>query len=124
RVVFIAALIAAVSLGSSRPALACSCGYSPEPCEAFYTHDAVFAGVVQSIEAGSKPYTRSVRLRVLEAFRGVDGAEVVITTGVGDGDCGYPFKVGSAYLVYAYRNNQGLGTGLCTRTRRLDDGDG
>ena len=46
--------------------------------------------------------------------------EIEILTGKGGGDCGYKFQTGFDYMVYAYRNAQGLlETGICSRTRPL-----
>src|SRR5688572_21314275 len=43
-------------------------------------------------------------------------------TGLGDADCGYGFRLGGQYLVYAYQNNdKKLQTSICTRTRLLSE---
>jgi 5-hydroxyisourate hydrolase-like protein (transthyretin family) len=44
-----------------------------------------------------------------------------VVTGLGGGDCGYGFKQGGQYLVYAHRNDKDkrLYTGICSRTRPL-----
>jgi hypothetical protein len=42
-------------------------------------------------------------------------------TGNGGGDCGYPFKVGQSYLVYAYEKSNKLHASLCSRTRLLSE---
>lgn len=45
----------------------------------------------------------------------------MVQTGFGGGDCGYHFKSGSRYLVYAWVDNSGnLSTGICSGTRPLD----
>jgi hypothetical protein len=45
---------------------------------------------------------------------------VVVFTGSGGGDCGFPFRRGESYLVYASANTDGwLGTGICGRTAEL-----
>jgi hypothetical protein len=64
-----------------------------------------------------------VRFDVAEAFRGVTSPELDVDTGSGGGDCGYPFKVGESYLVYAHvgKDGQPLATSICTRTRPLRD---
>jgi hypothetical protein len=52
----------------------------------------------------------------------VETSEVEVTTGLGDADCGYRFRVGGQYLVYAYRNDKKmLSTSICTRTRLLSE---
>ncbi len=44
--------------------------------------------------------------------------EIEIVTGLGGGDCGYAFRQGEDYVVYADKNRDGrLETGICSRTR-------
>ena len=120
------------------------------PCQAAWESAAVFSGTVIDItgpmvvplaplqEGGralARPTTNDpprppafpklqVRLRVNEVVNGLSagGQEVSILTGRGGGDCGYPFRRGVDYMVYAYRNAQGqLETGICSRTRPLTE---
>src|SRR6266545_3665484 len=68
------------------------------------------------------PPLRTFRFQVGEVLSGVASGqkEIEIVTGMGGGDCGYPFQTGSEYVVYAYRNGEGrLQTGTCSRTRPL-----
>ena len=113
---------------SATKALACSCGGPALPCQDYWKASAVFVGTVSSSARSS--YTidktafegRLVHFAVDRVFRDVEGAEVEVTTGLGGGDCGYDFRVGGQYLVYAYRNaDKKLATGICTRTRLLSD---
>lgn len=125
RVLLSSALFCAVFL-TGRPAEACTCLGGAAPCQAFFDVPAVFVGKVQSISehTGASGFSgRRVHLDVAEAFRGVTSQEVDIDTGNGGGDCGYPFKVGESYLVYAYleKDGQTLSTGICTRTKPLRD---
>jgi Carboxypeptidase regulatory-like domain len=65
---------------------------------------------------------RAIRIRIGEVLSGVEPSqqEIEILTGVGGGDCGYPFQTGADYVVYAYKNSDGhLETGICSRTRPL-----
>jgi hypothetical protein len=49
---------------------------------------------------------------------------VQVVTGLGDSDCGYGFRVGEKYLVYAFRDEDNkLETSICTRTRPLSQAD-
>lgn len=106
---------------------ACSCAGSAPPCEAYGRADAVFIGTVSfssSVTFGEgrdRRVQRLIRFTVDEAFRGIDGSEAEVTTGLGGGDCGYGFSLGGQYLVYAYRYKDGLSTGICTRTRNLSN---
>jgi len=113
----------------ANPASACSCLSNGPPCQWYFQVDAVFAGAVTVISEidgpPDLPYPlRLVRFAVERGFRGVDAATAEAVTGMGGGDCGYPFKTGERYLVYAYRNQEGrLVTGICSRTRPLAEAD-
>lgn len=110
------------------PATACSCQQvgiaPPSPCRHFDLFDAVFVGRVVGFEEvpvhpdrWDEP-SRLYRFEVEEAFSGVSGSEEVVRGGVGGGECGYPFEVGSRYLVYARRSSPGarLSSGKCGPT--------
>lgn len=107
---------------------ACSCLGRPAPCEAYWKASAIFAGTVTDIsgvsgkKVGYGLSRRLVRFSVNEAFLGVNGTEAEVKTGLGDADCGYGFRQGGQYLVYAYRQKDGsLYTGICSRTRPLSE---
>jgi hypothetical protein len=107
---------------------ACSCLPSGPPCEAYWQADAVFVGRVESVQTspGRMTSSRAVTFSLVEALRGVTGREAVVRTGRGGGDCGYAFKKGATYVVYAWRDQQsgGLTTGICSRTRPLEKAAG
>ena len=107
-------------------AQACSCFAPGPPCEAYGSASAVFTGTVVSVRRAEEPkpgpvqpinYLRIFKFSVDQAYLGVAGTEVEVTTGSGSGDCGYHFTVGERYLVYAYFYENRLGTSICTRTR-------
>jgi uncharacterized membrane protein len=125
----------------------CSCVGESTPCAATGSAAAAFSGTILEVIDPPNPVTvrtgglalagrvagdtkvilprplRSVRIRIDEVLSGVDPAqqEIEILTGQGGGDCGYPFQVGTNYVIYAYENGDGrLETGICSRTRRLD----
>jgi len=59
----------------------------------------------------------AVHFSVSERFDGgSDLGETVVYTGSGGGDCGYPFVVGTSYLVHASGPDDHLSTSICTRT--------
>src|SRR6186997_2980359 len=124
-------LIAGLMLISSANVLACSCAFGGgAPCQDFWRADAVFAGTVVgsgkiNVEQGEfKHEMRLVRLTVDQPIRGMQSADVEVITGWGGGDCGYGFKLGQRYLVYAYREeDKRLSTSICTRTRLLTEAD-
>ena len=113
----------------SQTAEACMCVGGQAPCEDFWKADAVFSGTVISssqisvMEAGYKSTRRQVRLTIEESFRGISGIEADVLTGFGETDCGFAFKQGQRYLVYAnrYPTSGHLSTSTCSRTRLLTD---
>lgn len=120
-------------LVAARDALACSCPSSGPPCQNAFQVDAVFAGTVRSIsplpEDGPPlrpsemriPRTLQVEFDAVLPFRGIQASTVSVLTAGSGPACGYSFKQGVRYLVYASRNTQGPGlvTGICSRTRPL-----
>lgn len=108
---------------------ACSCRFGgAAPCEEYWEADVVFSGTVVGstrieVDRGSYQATeRSVKFTVGQPFRGSTASEIEVRTGLGGGDCGYGFKTGESYMVYAYRASDGkLYTGICSRTRALSE---
>ena len=106
--------------------LACDCrGEGIKPCQEYWRADVVFIGTVATIRTvpkkeGAYEFRRQlVTFAVGEAFRGIRSGQADIFTG--GGDCGYSFKTGETYFVYAYRNKEDgtVSTSICTRTRPL-----
>jgi len=108
---------------------ACDCAYPGAPCKAFVRTPYVFSGRVTQLSTISVKMPNGeaykdllVFFQVGRNYRGLEGkttAEVV--TGSGGTDCGYNFREGELYLVYAYPHptTGKLYSGICTRTRRL-----
>jgi len=144
---------ALVCLVESASPCTCSLLHTP-PCVAFRETPVVFAGLVRSIEEekidiirfGKKENIRvglTAHFVVEEALKGISVSEVDVATGGGGGDCGYNFKAGERYLVYAYRSGadalssaasrtvfgggskaikqDALTTTICSRTRTLSE---
>jgi hypothetical protein len=98
------------------------------PCQEFWRADAVFIGVATKVVQTPNNtglmigrYLRTtVRFSVEEAFRGVEGSEVVLELD----HCGHSFTEGERYLVYAHlnRNNNKLDVRAgSSRTRPLSE---
>jgi hypothetical protein len=128
RVVALACGVVLFALVSAGEASACSCVFGGvSACQEFWQVDAVFAGTATrggTATADEGSYKRQVRVftfSVAEVFRGESVSEVEVATGMGGGDCGYGFRVGETYLVYASRNVRDgrLSTGICHRTKPL-----
>ncbi len=117
-------------LVSAQTSNACSCISSGPPCQAYGAVSAVFSGRVTEItsikntdDEFSALSHKLVRFAVLQAYRGIAGTSAETITGNGGGDCGYPFRVGESYLVYAYKNagDNKLYASICSRTRPLSE---
>ena len=125
-VVLLLGIMFVVSL-TSETANACSCGGGAAPCESYGTATAVFAGTVISFREPerTKPVDpsegdwapRGYKFSVQQSYSGVAGAEIEVFTGRGGGDCGYQFKIGERYLVYAFRDQEKLTTSICSSTK-------
>ncbi len=126
-------LACAFVLGSASQVKACSCDFRGSTCETFGTAPALFVGKVvgaahQRTEPDEDGTTttydiREIYFAVEEAFSGLRGQKrLTIRSGNGDGDCGYWFRRGESYLVYAYGNEKkGFGTNICTGTSPVSD---
>jgi len=110
---------------------ACTCAFTPGTCQqSWKSGEVVFTGKVTGKMTTDKGvdievyYTKyKFELLVTEAFRGFAfvGQKIIVYTGAGGGDCGYNFKVGTSYLVYASLNNGKLGTNICTPTSPVSE---
>jgi len=119
-------LLAAILIGAlaaPRAAAACDCVQSTT-CQGVLRSSAVFVGRVISVEdpkpAEHRPFAgeRRITFKVTERFIGASGTEVIVWTGMGGGDCGYGFVVGTTYLVYGFSTPDGsLSTSICSRTQ-------
>jgi len=116
---------------------ACSCeGGDRPPCEEYWRSEAVFAGKVMKrslfsvVEGeGDSRYEYQqvlVRFSIEQAFKGIAGDEVEIVTGISGGDCGYYFKDGERYVVYAIssgRDKSRLYSGFCNRIKLVAEAE-
>ena len=125
---------------------------TPSPCASFKDTPVVFVGLVTSIKEdkieivrfGEKQTIRTglvAQFTVEDPLKGITEKTIEVGTGGGGGDCGYPFKEGRRYLVYAYQS-QGealnssmsrtviggrsgmaarLSANICSRTRPLEE---
>jgi hypothetical protein len=112
---------------------ACLCPMNTPPCQGYWQSSAVFAGMVTQRTSPNLPAEQNKRgsafltvrfaFSVVKAYRGDLENEVQVSSGLGGGDCGYPFRVGERYLVYAYVDpeTKELSTSICTLTKPLVD---
>lgn len=125
--------IAIVVYGGLPDAHGCTCSFQSGGCsESWKSGDVIFLGKVtrktlveEPMNLGGRSYNvqrYAVQFSELERFRGAgnQSGDILVFTGMGGGDCGYPFVVGTTYLVYAgtHGNQDGrLGTGICSGTQ-------
>ena len=131
------AALAMFALAGACPALACSCMGPIPVCSTFWRTSALFLGHVVQIEhVYDKPPEANVigpgqyivHFDVTESYRGAAGRQTVIHTADQGSMCGFEFKQGRDYLVYASAAPNGdLSTSHCTGTHevvnRADDAD-
>src|SRR5215469_3745728 len=104
----------------------CTCFPQSRPCE-YLRSSAAFVGQVIETQPAQHEFAKdrwsegyAMRFSVEEPVSGNLGAEVVVKTGQGGGDCGTPLRPGARFLIFAYRNSHGeLETGLCSGNREL-----
>ena len=134
--IFLPAATIMLTLLHSR-AIACDCEIGGgTPCRVFWSAAAVFSGkviamstILVEVEPGNpnwKTQERLVRFSVEKTFKGSTGKEVELITGMGEVSCGYHFKEGERYLVYAipyYRIKNRLFSGICQRIKLLSQAD-
>ncbi|MBP2241515.1 hypothetical protein J2Z40_002078 [Cytobacillus eiseniae] len=105
---------------------ACSCAELPSVEEELERSKAVFSGKVVSVREkgyGKGHAPKSVLFEVSNTWKGVQQSQIIITTGLGGGDCGIDFKVGEEYLVYANESTMygksSLVSIICDRTNKI-----
>ena len=88
--------------------LACACASWDGPAAARERSTVVFQGRVVAIteeRLRSGYANQRVTLRVGRTWKGMATSELTLYTGMGYGDCGYPFQVGTEHLIYASQAN-------------------
>jgi hypothetical protein len=103
-----------------RSALACSCVQAP-PETAFAEHDAVFEGRVAQLSTQGDALVAT--FEVVQHWKGIEHESAIVRTPSSSAACGVSFEVGTSWLVYADREGGLLTTGLCSRTRRIEDAE-
>jgi Tissue inhibitor of metalloproteinase len=119
---FVLAVLGVVFLLPPDCAYACSCAPSSIQ-RVLSSSEAVFSGEVVKVEEGPPlPDVGSsirVTLRASEVWKGPQRETLEVSTPRQGSACGYPFKEGQEYLVFADEGKQGLEVNSCGRTQRL-----
>jgi hypothetical protein len=126
KILFLTFIVAALLVFTQATAFACSCIEIPEPFEQKVKSElkgakAVLSGMVLQIKDKPQSFEVFVTIKVERVWKGSVSKEVIITTENNNGVfCGYPFKVGESYLVYADGSDENnLTTSHCLRNLEL-----
>jgi hypothetical protein len=84
---------------------------------------AVFSGKVVDVEKSSSRDTLRVTLMVFEVWNGPRRETLEVSTPSAGAICGYPFKEGQEYLVYADGKEEPFKVDLCSGTKQLSKAD-
>lgn len=117
-------VLAASLMFGADTGLACTCAPAKSAAQELERSTAVFSGKVLEIKRHKQAEDIfaqvEVVFRVEKVWKGVERRTVSVFTSSWSAACGYGFKGGRTYLVYAYGNAEGrLSTSICSRTRRL-----
>jgi hypothetical protein len=106
------------------PAKACSCA-EPPPEVAYERAAAVFVGRVTSVERSVSDWLgitqsgdRLIHFAVTKRWKGVPSATAIVRAPLTGEACGYPFREGETYLVYAIGGVTPT-TGYCAGTKEV-----
>lgn len=121
---FILTIVALLLLDSS--AFACTCLPSENATKELGQSAAVFSGKVLEVRRNQQEtgvFTRvEAVFEVERVWKGDEKRAISVFTSSQSSACGYGFKKGEAYLVYAGRDSKGgLITSICSRTRRMKE---
>lgn len=121
-------LSSVVYLGAPYEAHACDCAgrvqgvKGVQTCSAYWGSEAIFTGLAEKVTTGNG--AMKVTFAVEKPIRGVTEKTVEVFTSDNEGSCGYPFKEGERYFVYARKGSNGrLGESLCGSTVLLKDAE-
>jgi hypothetical protein len=113
-------VIALVFLCWPAEVFACMCVEVP-PANALAEHDAVFEGRVISVERRDGQLI--AELEVVQHWKGMERERASVRTAESSAACGVSFEVDTSWLIYADREGDVLSTGICSRTRRIEDAE-
>ncbi|RIX51692.1 hypothetical protein D3P08_14805 [Paenibacillus nanensis] len=119
-------VVISVLLGSAalkpEAASACSCAIVSNVQEAKQSSDAVFDGTVIGKKTASKLFASSSAdpvtwtFQVNEVWKGKVAPVLSVTSAESGDSCGYEFREGQRYVVYARKTGETLDVSLCSRT--------
>jgi hypothetical protein len=129
---FLLLIGAAALLAAASSAFACTCMVGAPVCQTYWTAGAVFDATVERIDPTSRTedmggrevtFTEKiVHLKIRQAWKGVDADSIDVITAAQGGMCGYDFKPGKRYLVFAERRTADgrWAVSSCSQTHEFD----
>jgi hypothetical protein len=121
RSLLLASFAALIVVAAPRAAAACSCVMPPPPKQALADSSAVFEGKILRVDHTPEKHRLMARFAVSRWWKGGGSAETSVATIDIGSMCGLAFAVGEEWLIYASGADDGLSTGLCTRTKKSAD---
>jgi hypothetical protein len=112
-------VVAALQVSIALPtAIACECGPTPPPCQAYWQSPLVFLGTVTEVLATPDGRVARARMRIDRSYKGVSEPTLILFD---DGMCDGPeMRLGEQFLMYTYRNGDGeVPARGCTRSRHV-----
>jgi hypothetical protein len=110
-----------IVINQSDPAFACECTKRDNLETEFRLAHSVFVG--EAIEIKDTQPDASITFRVEKIWKGNKAEKIIVLTNNQGKACGYHFKKGERYLVYAFADGD-LRTSICNRTNDLRSADG
>ena len=118
RLAFLVGILAGLAPGS---ASACSC-VAVSAADSFAAHAAVFEGRVVEVRRSDDPAGALVAvMEVVQHWKGITTERVEVSTPAQTSMCGVAFEPETSWLVYADAAGDVFTTGMCDRTRRIED---
>ena len=104
------------------PALACLCP-TPKVAKSAAAAGTIFTAKVQTVTKDRSGIWLDVTVVPDRVYKGIAkaGESLSIQTASLESSCGYPFKTGESYLIYATERNGHLTTGLCSGDKKMSD---
>lgn len=122
KIIFLLFIIVSLLTVNTTLVSACSCVSPAPPKESLEKSTAVFSGKVVDIYTPlgfvvSSADSVKITFEVSKVWKGPSYELLVVKTARDGASCGYSFKKGEEYIVYAYGEESELQTGICSRTK-------
>ncbi|MGO4538334.1 hypothetical protein [Paenibacillus sp. 2TAB19] len=122
-----AMLVSGGLLSAPQMTYACSCAEIGDVRAASDRNDAVFEGTAVSVKQSGLPLFQSsadavkTNFHVNEVWKGLVTSNIAVVSANGSDSCGFEFKSGQRYVVYARDTGKSLEVSLCSRTALYSD---